>query len=187
MIYSRKGVYAGHYWEDIGFNLNKELQGDLYANKEEAFQVSVLDALRDGVTDDEGAKEHQSLSEVAERITDKHIRAFLIIPETGEAEVGIGPEDPYRDEWDRMKESITEIIPALADEDKWTEHQYSPVQREEVRWGTDPKTQEPKIEHDPLEEEARGKVLVKYDGWHRGRKKAMIWVERELIWSDDWI
>lgn len=185
VIYSRKGIYSGHYWENIGFSLDEDKHGDLYSDQEDAFQKSIIDALRDGATSDEGV-DHRSLSEVADRINDESIQAFLIIPATGQSDDDIGPPDPYRDAWERMKTQIGEIIPALADEARWSEYKYHPTQEEEVIKRLNPSGEVETVFH-PLIHTARGKVLVKYDKPRGEAKKLVkIWAERDVLFEDEW-
>ncbi|KAK2760716.1 hypothetical protein FQN54_001951 [Arachnomyces sp. PD_36] len=186
VICSHKGVYSGHYWENIGFKLDKHIHGDLYSSQEEAFQKSILDGLKHGATSGSGVVDHRSLSEVADQINDDHIRAFLIIPATGDSSEGIGPPDPYRNAWEEMKKQIGEIIPALADQNNWEEYQYHPVQNEERITRVDPTTGKEEIIFDPLIDTARGKVLVKYEKERGGNKKVRIWAERQELYYEEW-
>lgn len=193
LIVSRKGMYIGHYWENIGFNLDLEIHGDLYQNKEEAFEKSVIDALNGRPK----YKAHPPLTSAKDQLDDESIKAFLIIPDTGDAGPGQEPPlDPYRNEWNRMKAEVGKIVPRLAntaDQKHWQEVTYHPVQDEERQFrknedGTDFKDEFGLREctYDPLHETYRGRMIAKFDPDHEGKKKLAIWFETKLIYDDNW-
>ncbi|KAK2608921.1 hypothetical protein QQS21_002497 [Conoideocrella luteorostrata] len=111
MIVSRSGIYSGHYWENIGFNIDADIHGDLYKDQDDAFQKSIVDALH------KGAKGHPSLTGAAQVIgNDDSIKAFLIAPDEGPAKEGeVAKKDPYTDAWGKMQDEIGKIIPKLQD------------------------------------------------------------------------
>ncbi|RYP14250.1 hypothetical protein DL765_006501 [Monosporascus sp. GIB2] len=186
VLVSRKGAFMGHYWENIGFNLDEEEHGDLYPDQETAFRRSILDLLH------QGSRDHQSLDVLARQnsLADDHLQAFLMIPDTGNAAEGLGPPDPYREYWNRMKAEINRIFPILAEPNRWFEYQYRPVQNEDKLYELDDNQEEiadaDHIIEDPLETEARGRALVKYDNNHHGKNKVMLWMEHGVIYNDEW-
>ncbi|KAF6804321.1 hypothetical protein CSOJ01_10290 [Colletotrichum sojae] len=161
LLVSRKGMYGAHYWESQVFNLDKKWL-DIYDTAENAFQTLVIDALN------KGDKFHRALKgEVARDIEDSSLRAYLMIPDMDEA----ANRDPYRDQWNRIKEEVGKIVPRLKDQALWKEVVYHPAQDDELPQGKD----------------ARGKMLVKYDPKHEeGKKKQTAWMEYAQVHNDEW-
>ncbi|KAF4506048.1 hypothetical protein G6O67_006170 [Ophiocordyceps sinensis] len=193
MIVSRKGIYGGHYWENIGFDLEKPMHGDLYKDQEDAFQKSILDALEKGSTD--GG--HPALTEAAKIMADDDtIKAYLMVPDTGPSEEGEEAKpEPYKEHWRRMQEKIGEIIPKLSnidDANRWQVVTYYPVQDEERSFEYDRygryvlEDGKPKCTYDPLDDTTRGRMLCKYDPDHNGKKKIALWIENRQYHDDSW-
>ncbi|KAK0610870.1 hypothetical protein B0T14DRAFT_529228 [Immersiella caudata] len=183
LIVSKKGVYMAHYWENIAFNQDKKTPRP-YPDQEQAFEGTVIRGLEQGVVGDpaRGAKQEQaSLRAVAPALDDEDIHAFLIIPATGQSDVGLGIPDPYRTYWSRIKNTVGEILPRLkpktdpTDTDLWTEYPYRPVEDEEEEPGKAPW----------LWRSSRGRILFKYDPNHRRAdgtkvKKTFVAIENEV-------
>ncbi|KAF6801132.1 hypothetical protein CSOJ01_11990 [Colletotrichum sojae] len=172
-IVSKRGVYVAHYWETIGFNQHKIPNPDdptaepttRYKTQGIAFYNTITRGLRSGINRG-GVAEQDSLRGHAQEIDDDSIHAFLMIPQTGNSDVGIGPEDPYRKYWEKMKKEVGMILPRLNNPDRWHEYKYAPAQDKE--WvGA----------FDPLEHSARGRLLFKYDPDHHGKKKTFLMAE----------
>ncbi|KAK8134604.1 hypothetical protein PG984_006616 [Apiospora sp. TS-2023a] len=169
LLVSRKGMYGAHYWENMAFDLD-DFWKKSFEDQETAFQKVVLDLLENG--DDY----HKALKgEVAKDIDDDSLRAYLMIPDLGEN----GQPDPYRQYWNRLKARVGELVPRLdvkqdegrnENEKRWQEIQYHPAQDDEPKQGDD----------------ARGKMLVKFDPKHNKKRKQTVWIERKQIHDDEW-
>jgi hypothetical protein len=176
-IFSRKGGFMGHYWENIGLSLDEEHM-DLYKDNADAFQKAVVDTMV------KGTKEHTSLRAVAsqKQMDLPSLRAALIVPSTGYSETGIGTRNPYADQWKKMREEVVKLFPVLNEEGRFLPNiEYDPVQDEERKFGKNGK-----VTYDPLDDTARGKVLLKYDPDHGDKQKLMLWVERKELQAEEW-
>jgi hypothetical protein len=163
-IISRKGVYMGHYWESLSFAPEGE---DLepFGTVEKAFQATVIDGLKKGVTG-------QQKPLKASQIEDEYIRAYLMIP----TESWDGVDNGYRDMWDELKKTVGELVPTLKNEELWTRIRYSALDND-----IPSQAQE-------LETTARGRILVKFDPDENKKKRAALWIEQraEPYHNDIW-
>lgn len=182
---SSRGVFVGHYWENIGFNPDKDLHGDLYPDQETAFQKYMLSLLK------RGSSEHNDFNQLKRTIEDDYLLAYLMISDTGPSDDGIRRKDPYRDFWERIKTAVNGKFPILARfPDRWSEYIYHPVQNEDILYEPDENDNEMEnpdhIVYDPLAREAHGKLLVKYHPDHHGRNKIMMWMEYNQMHDGEW-
>ncbi|KAF9880715.1 hypothetical protein CkaCkLH20_01757 [Colletotrichum karsti] len=174
VIVSKKGVYLAHYWESISFSQNtidEDSDQTRYTTQDRAFHYTIIHALRNGINR-QGIVEQDSLKAHAGEIDDDSIQGYLMIPRTGYAVEGIGPQDPYRTYWEKLKKEVGTILPRLnpdTNPNRWHEYKYRPVEKEETT-----------EDFDPLEKTARGRLLFKYDPDHHGRKKTFLMMETEL-------
>ncbi|KAF6839508.1 hypothetical protein CMUS01_04266 [Colletotrichum musicola] len=141
VIVSKEAVYLAHYWESISFNQDLETDPNnpdeppktRYKTQDNAFRYTVTRALRKGIRKN-GVVEQDSLQAHAHEMDDDSLHGFLMIPQTGSSDVGIGPEDPYRKYWEMLKEEVGKILPRLdpiANPDRWHEYRCAPAQTEE--------------------------------------------------------
>jgi hypothetical protein len=134
VILSKRDVYMAHYWENIAFNQDKETPGTEYKTQDQAFTQTVKRVLEKGIARQNEAKEQDSLRANAAAIDDDSIHGVLMIPRTGNLYVGIGPDDPYRTYWNKLKDVVHGILPRLDPNDpiRWTEYRYNRQQNEET-------------------------------------------------------
>jgi hypothetical protein len=81
VIVGRKGIYMGHFWENIAFAPDdKHMEPG--ETPEDTFKRTVIDGLENGIPDD-GPLQQESLTDFAKEIASKDddIRAFLIRPD----------------------------------------------------------------------------------------------------------
>ncbi|KAF2120140.1 hypothetical protein BDV96DRAFT_674367 [Lophiotrema nucula] len=165
-IISRKGVYIAHYWESISFSIEQEWL-EKYKTQERAFDETVIQALNNGIKG-----QQKSLRSHKPEVDDEHIRAYLMRPFDSYDET----EDGYRDKWNRMKDTVGDILPTLKDESRWTEIIYHRVASSEDLNGP------------------RGRCLFKFDPKHptgngdTTTKSTRFWSEANFRpWhEDDW-
>lgn len=183
-IVSETGIYAGHYWEDVGFNLDPEIALERgYRDQADAFQRSIIDALHTSVPG------HTALAGAVADIIGRgdNIKAFLMVPDEGPG----GEEHPYADAWAHMQAEIGMIIPRLQDTNdinRWQVVPYHPVQDEEREFD-EVKTDangDPWINYDPLDDTFRGRMLIKYDPDHEGQRKLAVWIENTQYYNNMW-
>ncbi|KAH7063894.1 hypothetical protein BKA63DRAFT_538387 [Paraphoma chrysanthemicola] len=183
-IISRKGVYIGHYWENIAFATDNDFLLK-YETQKKAFEETVLKGLRDGIKDEWEPQEmvQESLTEFASKYADDHIYAYLIRPRIAYNQDYPGEQDDvekidgYPKEWQDMKDLVLKLIPKLEDPDRWKTRIYDATD--------DKKT---------LKEDTNGRVLFKFDPEHRlptdrrGKPTRLtkLWLERREIHSDEW-
>ncbi|KAH8431508.1 uncharacterized protein LDX57_009171 [Aspergillus melleus] len=168
-IISRKAVYGAHYWESVSFAPEKIwLNGDPKLKKQELFELTVTDMLKNG------GKLHAPL--VADKIEDDHIKAYLIRPSKVFRQFKNPQASDYTKQWNQIKATVGELVPTLADPDRWYDVKYYPAanNKELDKVGS-----------------VRGKSLFKFDkadeteGGHT-QKKAMLWFEDRLVHGDAW-
>lgn len=164
-IFSEKGLYVAHYWENIVFSPNEEYL-EKYQTADRVFQRLVINGLEKGVGRGAGTTQ-VSLRNQAARLDDKSIQALLMIPRTTWDDV----DDGYRNRWNQIKSKVGEYLPRLAPaldaqgqetNPKWKEYRYDAV--------------------DGLNEDVHrltptGKILIKYDPEDHGKKRLAIWIE----------
>lgn len=165
-IISRKGVYVAHYWENISFNPDP-VWLEKYKDADRAFQQTVIKGLNDGIG--KGANiEQVSLRLQVDKIADDDVKAYLMIPSAGNND----EPDPYREKWEKIKETVNGLIPKLKEPDRWTEIKYDALNDDDPQ----------------LQNSAKGRTLFKFDPDHNGKRKATMWVEdhREPSHDDEW-
>lgn len=173
VIVSRKGVYATHYWENISFSPDPVWRLNTKEKIMEVFERTVTRPLREG----EGTGDNQDQAKLdPTKLDDDNIRAYLVHPDRR-----CGPSsylDGYRRQWDAIKTTVGEIIPALKPSakddptpDRWKEIIYQRQEDDDILFTT-----------------AAGHVLFKFDPDHEGKKKAALWVEgqKEPYHDDSW-
>ncbi|KAF1917524.1 hypothetical protein BDU57DRAFT_513823 [Ampelomyces quisqualis] len=190
VVISRKGVYIGHYWESIAFapdDVQRFYVDDRKATDEEMLQLSVLDGLEKGIPGRTGSEKFQmSLTRFASILADEHVKAYLIRPRKSHQQDQDEETDPnhtvapelmgYPEQWKKMKDTVTRILPKIGEDGRWVEVIYDATSDE----GT-------------LEETSRGRVLFKFDpdqkSARRTEKKtrlAILWSEQREIHRDEW-
>jgi hypothetical protein len=177
VIVSRKGVFIGHYWENISFHTDEDHPlWEKYEDQNKIFFETVIKGIRDGKGTG-STKEQDSLRLAAPKLNDEHIKAYLIRPDTNADEDG-----DYRELWDQMKAEAIKYIPKIGELGRWIEHSYTPVEDESL-----------------LEDTAAGRLLFKYDTKHPKagepprqdgsivtEHRAMLWSEDNEIHNDAW-
>lgn len=182
-IISRRGVYLSHWWETISFNpdfpdTEEERQRSAVSKKrrlDKIFHNTVIRPIERGVRK-RGDSIQVSLRNNAIHIQDEYLRAYLVHPSTHSKEDESDETEGYREEWDKIKAAVLQILPQLDGTDRWQEVAYEVV---------------PSEAQFLLRDTARGKLLFKYDPSHRienGRsmRRAMLWSEDKEIHSDEW-
>ncbi|KAH3907932.1 hypothetical protein HBI56_151500 [Parastagonospora nodorum] len=170
-IISRKGVYMGHYWEDISFVTDQSLIGG-EDTQEAIFERTVLNGIRDGIKGPKRATQ-MSFTRFAQELGDEHVRAFLIRPDRNSAD---GPEG-YPVQWQKMKEVVVSIMPKIAEDGRWNEVIYTAGATRQV-----------------LQRTSAGRVLFKIDPEHvekasrraKATRLAVLWVETREVYRDEW-
>ncbi|KAF9873215.1 hypothetical protein CkaCkLH20_09378 [Colletotrichum karsti] len=134
VLVSRRGVFMGHYFEDISFDPEARWLRK-YGGKENAFDKTVIDLIKNGKR---AKNAHPSLAAVKEKIDDSSLRAWLVIPSDGATDgQGNAVTDPYRDAWTKLESFVKREFPQLNQDLRWSEVKYTPRQNEEKLY--DPK------------------------------------------------
>jgi hypothetical protein len=170
VVVSRKGVFIGHYWENISFQTDKDhpLWEKYNKDQNKIFFETVIKGMRDGKGTG-STKEQDSLRLAAPKLNDEHIKAYLIRPDTNADEDG-----DYRELWDQMKAEAVKYMPKLGELGLWTEIFYTPVKNRRLLTTT-----------------SAGRLLFKYDAKHPKageppRQSGSIVTEhRAMLWSED--
>jgi hypothetical protein len=186
-IMSRKGVYIGHYWENIAFDpdqeqlIHEDLEGvEWTETPDQAFERSVIDGLRSGIK-----LEQESLTSVKTALADDSVRAYLIHPTRSAAKELQLQNDPnsasplpdgYPTHWQRMKEEVIRIIPTINQPGRWSEILYEATDDVVLHATT-----------------SRGKLLFEFDPmWQvpnrreKPERMMKLWSESTEIHSDVW-
>jgi hypothetical protein len=180
IIISRRGVYLGHFWENISFATDdthvfwKKYKED----QDKIFFETVIKGMRNGKGTG-SRKEQDSLRLAASKFDDDHLKAYLIHPVSDWQQTG-----DYRKYWDQMKAEAITHLPKLGEQGRWEEHSYVPVEEGE---------------EELLEETPRGRMLFKYDAKHPSigpqirpggdpmtEHLAMLWSETRELHNDAW-
>jgi hypothetical protein len=190
-IIGRKGVYMGHYWENIAFDPDDEHmeQGE---TPEDTFKRTVLDGLEHGIPET-GQLQQESLTDFANELAgnDEHLHAYLIRPRQSARQEQLEEEmirnggsvkvDPstlgYPEQWAKMRAMVTKILPRINDPGRWTEIIYEATDNIKI-----------------LADTSRGRLLFKYDPEHimaatrKGKPThlAMLWSEQRELHRDQW-
>ncbi|KXH51164.1 hypothetical protein CNYM01_04494 [Colletotrichum nymphaeae SA-01] len=166
-IISRKGVYATHYWESISFAPEKEWRNPGETNSQ-VFERTVIDGLKSGNVV-RGKRMQARLDR--DEIADDYIKAYLVHPERSWRNTPAAV-DGYRLQWNKIKDTVKEIIPELAPDNKWQEVIYNRLNDDDEQ----------------LFDTALGHVVFHYSPDHEQKRKAALWVERrkEPYHDDDW-
>jgi hypothetical protein len=175
VIISRKGIWIGHFWENISFATDDDHQFWEKYNKDQdkIFEESVIKGMRNGKGSGKN-KEQDSLRLATPKFDDDHIKAYLVHPTSNHEENG-----DYREYWDRMKAEAVTHIPKLGQPDRWVEQAYEPTSNKRT------------LRYTP-----RGRLLFKYDAKHRSetssegalgtQQLAMLWSETTELHRDAW-
>lgn len=168
-IISHKGVYASHWWESISFSPEKIWKLTKSETNAAVFRRTVINPLTTGETTSSGTPKQVKLT--AADLDDSSIKAYLVHPEKDCK----GKIDGYKTLWDDIKKEVGNIIPSLnpdTHKDRWEEPTYTRLDRDSR----------------DLYETPAGHVLFKYDPNHKGKKKAMLWVENRAkpLYDDEW-
>jgi hypothetical protein len=188
-IVSRKGVYVGHYWENIAFAPDqeqlevKDKEGVLIWTEtpDQIFQRTVIEGLRKGIK-----IQQDSLTKYAPALTDDHVQAYLIRPRISQPRAEQIENDPgsaiplpdgYEQQWQLMRNEVVSQIPKIGEPGRWTEVIYDA------------------IDHKPtLETTGKGRMLLMYDPVstaitsrrQKPQRLVKIWSETKEIHSDTW-
>jgi hypothetical protein len=166
-IISRTGVYATHWWENVSFDPDAEWRDPPDQTNDDLFQTTVIDVIRNGGT------YHPKLD--ASLIADDSIRAYLVRPTQTSLEAG--PSDVgYPDQWQQIRDTVGDIIPALKDASRWKDCPYVALNNDDPRLFAPSGT--------------NGKSVFKYDPAHKlgngqTTRKAALWVEDEIVPKHD--
>ncbi|KAI4681953.1 hypothetical protein J4E81_009715 [Alternaria sp. BMP 2799] len=176
VIVSRRGVWMGHFWENISFDTDHDHHfWDKYkGDQDKIFTETVIKGMRNGKGRGRN-KQQDSLRLNADKFKDNHVRAYLIHPETNADESG-----DYREYWDKMKEEACIYLPKLREPTRWKEHAYEPTDDNNI-----------------LDETPRGRLLFKYDSKHLRigpsadgtpftEHRVMLWSETKELHEDGW-
>lgn len=175
VIISRRGVYVTHYWESISFAPENHWRLSPEETDDELFERTVIEPIQKGKNG--GAPgyplEQNKLesSRIGNRERD-NIRAFLVRPNTA---FRLRLMSKYEQKWALIKKTVGGIVRPLdpttqAGSSKWQEIIYRRLDNDD----------------DALNDLANGKVLVKYDPDHEGKKKVILWVEKNKVYEDEW-
>ncbi|KAF2821563.1 hypothetical protein CC86DRAFT_411244 [Ophiobolus disseminans] len=179
VIIGRKGVYMGHYWENISFDPDtwNQLDGETPAD---TFQRTVITGLRDGKHYDRRYKpEQMSLTDFAQQLRDDHVKPT---PTPSPLPVFTPAQQGYPQEWQLINGEVIRILPKIGKPNRWEEILYDPP--------------EESVEEDTSDKTPSGRDLVKFDpehqiapGGHRGpgpQRLVKMWVEYAEVHSTDW-
>ena len=169
-LISRKGVYATHWWENVSFDPDDEWRDPPDQTNEELFQTTVIDVIHNGET------YHPKLD--ASLIADNRIRAYLVHPTQTSLEAG--PDDVgYPQQWQQIRDTVGDIIPALKDASLWVDCPYVALNNDDPRLFAPSST--------------NGRSIFKYDPAHKlangqTTRKATLWVEDQIEprHDDEW-
>lgn len=175
-VISRRGVFIGHWWENLSFSIDDDLL-EKWAPKtpEQIFQINVLDGIKNGVTE-LGKPSQMSLTKFAQELGDEHVRAFLIRPNQNKDRNSNG-KDGYPEQWQRMRDEVVRILPKINEDGRWQTVIYDVVPQARF-----------------LNTSPRGRLLFKIDPEHvpaatrRGKatRLAVLWLEDREIFRDQW-
>ncbi|KAK8016934.1 hypothetical protein PG993_015123 [Apiospora rasikravindrae] len=169
VLLSKRGIYIAHYFENIAFNKDRNSP---YKSQQTAFLHTVQQGLRRG-----RLNEQVSLASNAIAIDDDSLHGFLIIPKTGPGNDNTQiVEDPYREWWEKIKTTVGSILPRLNDPGRWHEYKYAPQQEEQIV-----RDEQGEAIYEPIWATSSGRVLFKYDPDHNGRKKTLLYFEKERM------
>ena len=160
-VISRKGVYATHYWESISFSPDKQWYIEGEKTSAAVFRRTVLGPLQTGEMS--GTRLAQAKLDPVE-IADDFIKAYIVRPDRSCGRAS--RVDGYRKQWDQIKSTVGEVIPALDPEthpDRWKEIIYQRLDRD----------------NNDILYTAAGHILFKFDPDDFGKKRAVLWVEHE--------
>ncbi|KAJ5396828.1 hypothetical protein N7509_004941 [Penicillium cosmopolitanum] len=123
-------------------------------------------------------QEQQSLDHHKDLFAGDDTRAYLTVPKTTQHDEAGLYKTNYEARWDKMKETVKEILPVLKNNKYWDTYKYDPVR------DADRQARE-------LGQKARGTVLLKYDpkdvyrvGEEEKKLKRMVmWMERKQIFD----
>lgn len=172
IIISQRGVYAAHYWENIAFVTDEAFRLTAQETDEEVFERTVIGPIKNGKNLRTRVEQHKlEASKIGNQESDK-VRAFLVRPNKAYKNDLMGE---YERKWARIKETVGGIIGLLdpkteGGRGRWQEVIYGRLSNRSRLLNT----------------KANGKVLVKYDPNHEGRKKVVLWVEKNKIYEHEW-
>lgn len=174
VLVSKRAIYFGHYWENVGFSLDPVWE-DTYPTQEIAFDQTIRKGLQQGI-ENRRVREQASLLANAALLDDDSLHGFLMIPRRGfqpaeDLSGLVEVDDAYRAAWDEMKAIVHQILPRLdpADQSKWTEYRYDATNDEDILYDT-----------------VNGKILFKYDPDHHGQKKTLLYLEDQRQGAGSW-
>lgn len=179
VIVSKKGCYMGHFWESISFESDPSWI-EYYDGDEEAFQETVIKGLREGVRIS-NKQEQQPLDRHKDLFAGDDTRAYLMVPDSTREKNAKLYETHYEARWEKMKETVKEILPVLKKDKYWDTYKYDPVRN-------------PDRQARELGQKARGTVLLKYDPKdvykvgeeEKKRKRMVMWMERKQMFDIKW-
>jgi hypothetical protein len=176
VVISRRSIYATHWWESISFAPDDQWRATKGETNREVFRRTVLNGLEEGVK-----VPHRQGEEIVQwplnndEIDDNTIRAYLVRPKTrcpSAKEPNKTPRTGYTWQWDAIRQTVEKRVPRLKESNRW----------KDIIYERHPQDSE------ALKETAAGKVLVKFDPDHHGKRKTTMWVEGtiEPHHDDEW-
>lgn len=172
VIISQRGVYASHYWENIAFVPDKAFRLTHEETDDEVFERTVIDPIKNGKNLRTRVEQHKlDASKIGNQESD-NIRAFLVHPNKAYRNDLMGD---YEQKWARIMNTVGGIISLLdpnteGGRSRWQEVTYGRLSSKSRLLNT----------------KANGKVLVKYDPNHEGKKKVVLWVETNKVYEYEW-
>ncbi|ESA41812.1 hypothetical protein GE21DRAFT_9704 [Neurospora crassa] len=174
VIISQRGVYTTHYWENISFDPDDDFRLTVKGVKETNEQVfvrTVLTPLQNGASRRTVVSQEKLDPRKIGNAEGDNIRAFLVRPDGPANDQYV---EDYRQKWSRIKSTVGGIVSLLdpnteAGRARWQEVIYEPTDNQRV-----------------LANQANGRILIKYDPDHEGKKKVILWVERNKIYEHEW-
>lgn len=172
VIISQRGVYTTHYWETISFDTADDWRIRPSETDDQVFERTVITPLQKGASRRTIISQEKLDPRKIGNEESDNIRAFLVRPNAPADDTKMGD---YERRWDRIKRTVGSIVSLLnpyteAGKARWQEVIYNPL-------GNDDRN---------LDDKANGRVLIKYDPDHEGKKKVILWVEKNKIYEHEW-
>ncbi|KAL0465086.1 hypothetical protein QR685DRAFT_148569 [Neurospora intermedia] len=174
VIISQRGVYSTHYWETISFDPDDDFRLTVKGVKETNEQVfvrTVLTPLQKGASRRTVISQEKLDPRKIGNAEGDNIRAFLVRPDGPANDQYV---EDYQQKWARIKSTVGGIVSLLdpnteGGRARWQEVIYEPTDNQGV-----------------LDNQANGRILIKYDPDHEGKKKVILWVEKNKIYEHEW-
>lgn len=174
VIISQRGVYSTHYWESISFDPDDDFRltvNGVKETNEQVFVRTVLTPLQKGASRRTVISQEKLDPRKIGNAEGDNIRAFLVRPDGPANDQYV---EDYQQKWARIKSTVGGIVSLLdpnteGGRARWQEVIYEPTDNQGV-----------------LDNQANGRILIKYDPDHEGKKKVILWVEKNKIYEHEW-